>query len=288
MMTSTMISGHPALVYADHAPAPALAPWVASYWSVVMAGVTPDGSLSVPPDGCTHLAFGGGDRVLVGPQVTPFRVPARPGLRWFGVRFWPGAARPFLRLPDTQPLRGLALPAAMVPALDWVPELGARLGGTDAADVAAADLVLGPLAAAAARPEPALWGAVQRILLAAGSGPSVRQLADGAGMSERHFRRRFRRATDLSPKELARIWRLRRCAEAAAREAGESGENWAARAADHGFADQSHLAREFQKLMGEAPGAFGRRTATILHRRVWSPEAGPAAGTIPTRAPLRP
>lgn len=285
MTTSTTVPGHPALVYADHAPAPALAPWVASYWSVVMAGVPPGEDLAVPPDGCTHLAFGGSDRVLVGPQVTPFRVPASPGLRWFGVRFWPGAARPFLRLPATQPLRDRALPAALVPGLDWVPALVARLGGTDAADVAAADAVLRSLAAGAGRPDGALRVAVQRILHATGHGPSVRELAEGVGLSERHFRRRFQRATDLSPKELLRIWRFRRCAAAASRQ-GEV--NWAARAADHGFADQSHLAREFRKLMGEAPGDFGRRTATILHRRVWSPEAGATAGSNTTGASLRP
>ncbi|MBK8003487.1 MAG: AraC family transcriptional regulator [Gemmatimonadetes bacterium] len=266
-------TGPSAMIYTDHAPTPALAPWVASYWSVEMGAARPGDVLTVPPDGCTHLAFGGSDRVLVGPQVTPFRVPVMPGLRWFGIRFWPGAARPFLGLPAAQSLRNLALPTAAVPGLAWVTALGQRVAGADAHSVATADAALLSLVPAAEPPDPRLWAAVQRILLATGPGPSVRHLADVAGMSERHFRRRFRRVLDLSPKELTRIWRFRRCAQAAA-EAGEA--NWAARAADHGFADQSHLVREFRKLVGLAPGEFGRRTAATVHRRVWAPD-----GTAP-------
>ncbi len=282
MNPGTPVAVPSTLIYTDHAPAPALARWVASYWSVEMGAARPGDLLSVPPDGCIHLAFGGSDRVLLGPQVAPFQVPVRPGLRWFGIRFWPGAARPFLRLPAAQALRNVALPAAAVAGLDWVTTLGLRLAGTDAHAVATADAALLALVPAAEPPDPRLWAAVQRILLATGPGPSVRQLADVAGMSERHFRRRFRRALDLSPKELTRIWRFRRCAQTAAQVAEA---NWAARAADHGFADQSHLVREFRKLVGLAPGEFGRRTAATVHRRIWAPDGAVARDSLPGQRP---
>ena len=43
----------------------------------------------------------------------------------------------------------------------------------------------------------------------------------------------------------------------------EASGGWAAIAAESGYADQAHLAREFFDLAGEAPTAWARRQALI-------------------------
>jgi AraC-like DNA-binding protein len=84
----------------------------------------------------------------------------------------------------------------------------------------------------------------------------VAQLADAVGCSRKHLAVRFDREFGLSPKLLARIMRFDRAIRIM-----RNGEltSWSDLAAECGFADQAHMAREFVAFAGDPPTALLRR-----------------------------
>jgi AraC-like DNA-binding protein len=84
-----------------------------------------------------------------------------------------------------------------------------------------------------------------------GRGVSVARLADEIGWSGRHLTDRFRAEFGLRPKEAARVARFDR-----ARRALRPTARLADIAAAHGFADQSHLVREFHAFAGCPPSRW--------------------------------
>jgi AraC-like DNA-binding protein len=89
-----------------------------------------------------------------------------------------------------------------------------------------------------------------RRLVGTGGQVSVEQLASEVGWSRRHLTGRFVAEVGLPPKVLARVVRFERARDALA--AGEH-PTIAAVAAACGFADQSHLTRDFRELAGCSP-----------------------------------
>jgi AraC-like DNA-binding protein len=80
--------------------------------------------------------------------------------------------------------------------------------------------------------------------------PRVATVARQLGVTDRHLRRLMVDETGIAPRHFARIQRfhaLLRSSDLAPRPA------WAALAAHHGYADQSHLIREVQDLAGVTP-----------------------------------
>ncbi|MFF5294671.1 AraC family transcriptional regulator [Paractinoplanes globisporus] len=83
------------------------------------------------------------------------------------------------------------------------------------------------------------------------SGGAVADVAAEVGWSARYLTDRFRAEVGLRPKEAARVARFDR-----ARRALKPGTRLADVAAVHGFADQSHLVREFHAFAGCSPTAW--------------------------------
>ena len=95
-----------------------------------------------------------------------------------------------------------------------------------------------------------------RSLARGGGGARIASLAEDIGWSRKHLAQRFRNEIGLPPKSVARVMRFQRaCGLAWADDHG----GWAMIAADSGYADQAHLAREFAALAGETPVAWARR-----------------------------
>ena len=90
------------------------------------------------------------------------------------------------------------------------------------------------------------WG----LLRATGGRIRIGALADALGCSRRHLAARFATEVGVPPKVAARLIRF----ETARRRLGTV--PLARPAADHGYADQAHLAREFRELGGAAPTEF--------------------------------
>ncbi len=81
-------------------------------------------------------------------------------------------------------------------------------------------------------------------------GVAIADLADEIGWSRRHFANRFRDQIGLPPKPVGRILRFQRAVDLLGRDPAGTIADVAAEA---GYADHSHLVREFQALAGCAP-----------------------------------
>jgi AraC-like DNA-binding protein len=89
---------------------------------------------------------------------------------------------------------------------------------------------------------------------AASAALSVAQLGRILGVSARTLQQRTHAEIGLAPKRMLRIVRLHRALAACA-----GGSGWAEAAHDHGYADQPHLVREMQALLGETPTSWRAR-----------------------------
>ena len=87
-----------------------------------------------------------------------------------------------------------------------------------------------------------------------------------AGLSLRHFQRRFRALTGLNPKHYARICRI---GYAVHRKELDPQSSWTALAHEAGYADQSHFIRDFKALTGTLPSRFLRGQTPILRYPKW-------------------
>jgi len=106
-------------------------------------------------------------------------------------------------------------------------------------------------------PSPEIEFAYRRLARSAG-GARITALAREIGWSRKHFVDRFRSELGLAPKSIGRMMRFHQACRFA--RSGAAG-GWAGIAAETGYADQAHLAREFVALAGEAPTAWARRLA---------------------------
>lgn len=256
---ATTMSANPApMRYEEFSPPADLAPWVAAFWSFEVAPGAGEMQHPIPLTGGAILAIRPGEEpVLTGPRVQPLIVPVQGGDVHLGVHLLPGAAGALLCRPVAA-LRDHIGPARFVLDPDWC-------AGFTATANPAEHLIesVRALASAASEPDPVVMAAV-RTLLATGGAEPIARLSFASGLSARQFRRRFTEAVGLSPKELARLRRIRAVAAAAVMEGG----SWAEAAAEHGFADQAHLVREFRSLLGRAPRAFQSHAQRIVHRLV--------------------
>ena len=106
---------------------------------------------------------------------------------------------------------------------------------------------------AAAAPPVAVLRAVELMRQRMGESLSLEEIADAAGLSPFHFSRQFKAATGHPPHEYLMRLRVDR-----AQELMRQQREWtmAAVAQDAGFADQSHMARHFKRVLGVTPRQF--------------------------------
>lgn len=85
---------------------------------------------------------------------------------------------------------------------------------------------------------------------------SVAAVCDGLGISNKHLIAQFRRIVGLPPKVLARVLRFQGVVDACQTRGMV---DWADLAHDAGYADQSHLIREFRRFACMTPGELRGR-----------------------------
>ena len=194
----------------------------------------------VVPDGCMDLLWMGGVLAVAGPDTVAHVGESTAGESITGLRFAPGTAVSVLGVPAWE-LRDRRV------ALDglWpdrvVRELTERVG--TAADPGAE---LEAVAAAWRRGvEPDRDRVRAGVLDGLRRRVRVAELADELGLSDRQLRRRCLELFGYGPKVLDRVLRLDRALAAA-----RGGAPFALVAADAGYADQPHLAREVRALAG--------------------------------------
>jgi AraC-like DNA-binding protein len=264
-------------------PAPALRPFVARYVGYRQAGVPPARHRGLPSPYLTVIftlddpltlaghpdprQSPGSYRTLVGGLHTAPALITHPG-RQSGIQLAvsPLGARALLGLPAGE-LAGIDVEgsALLGPLADRIAER-LRAAGDWPARFAVLDRMLtsrlaaGPAAGAscAADGVGAEVSHAWRLLLASGGRSAVSGLAAETGWSDRHLRNRFRDETGLTPKAAARVIRFDRARRVLqGRAAAEMTlPTLAGLAADCGFYDQAHLAREFRDLAGCPPSAW--------------------------------
>jgi AraC-like DNA-binding protein len=244
--------------YHEFAPPPDLADAVEALWTHQVAGVqvavhrvVPDAAVSLCFMGLRSLdgASGAARLRVIGPVTTPQLFAPPIGHRMEALRVKLEWCRPVLGVAPWEHANAEPLYADVRP--DLVEPLEARL----MASRAPADTLR--LMVAFVRERLARHDAAGGLLLASmeslrrGAGATrVSELARRLGVSERHLRRLMVDETGIAPRHFARIQRfhaLLRASDLAPRP------SWAALAADHGYADQSHLIREVQHLAGVSP-----------------------------------
>ena len=207
-----------------------------------------DGSASsVLPDGCMDLIWDGDAVIVAGPDTGPHVAWAAAGTSFVALRFQSGIGPAVLGVP-AHAVRDQRLLLADVAAA----ALGQGRWGRD--DVARIEERLH----AAAHPVDVLEAvATERLGISAAdpiarpvlqlidAGRSVAEIAVAVGLSERQLHRRSLVAFGYGPKVLTRILRLQRALLLVRR-----GRSFAAAAAEAGYADQAHLAREGRALTG--------------------------------------
>jgi AraC-like DNA-binding protein len=247
-------------------PCRALAPVVHCYWTLEGEGLGEPQTIF--PDGRMEMVFQLGDsfseigtggtatrqpaRLLVGQMRRHVTVASGERVRSFGIRFHPGGAYPLFRfsqgdvedrisaLDDIHPVLSRQLARAM--------ESGSE-------PLQAVERILMKFLATFEE-APAVSAALDKIV-GSGGQATVRTMAADAGVSRRHLERIFRERVGMGPKTFARVVRFQRVLNSPAK-------NWAAVAADAGYFDQAHLARDFQQFTGETPSAWARRRIAFL------------------------
>lgn len=146
-------------------------------------------------------------------------------------------ARRVMSVDDVAPLLGGSLPDRLAEASSWADRIAL------VEEALLSDLDAGP------EPEPFvawMWNRIRD----SGGRTRIDDLVTQTGWSHRHVTTRFRSQIGLPPKAAAGVVRF----EHAAADIGHK--QLASLAAEHGYADQSHLTREVLRYSGEPPREF--------------------------------
>ena len=255
------------MVYREFKPGKVLRPYVVAYWFFRVAPDAGEIMHSIPLTGAATLSvsMSAGRIGLAGPRTRPLQVIVRAGDEFWGVHFVPGAVEALLGVSGGS-LRDARADAAELTGRQWVAQTLAGLRRARGLRQVRhlLDRQLATLAQSAPRLDFAVMHCASLIMRSEGALPIAR-IATEVGLSERQLRRRFRAATGLTPKEFARVRRVRAAAVDAAY---AHTVHWGGIAADRGYADQSHLSGEFRRTLGLTPVSFGRHARRIKHLRV--------------------
>ncbi len=281
--------------YFEGSPRAELRPFVRAVWSL-RAPADPNGGLDrIVPDGCPEIVVNRADRfrrltpdgrsheqariLLVGQIRRAIEIAPTGVVDLLGVRFEPGGLFALLRTPMHEladvdvALRSVA-PRLRDALVDAVRDRDPRsaLGELEVALLHAFERRGRP-----GRGSAGLVGSAVRLVR---SGPAGIGGADGLaarlGIGRRALERLFRQEIGLSPKLLARIERLQRVLASLENAAPDT--RWPDLALRHGYADQSHLIRDFRLIAGTTPRRFlAERTelASCFEPRVSSHSSNP-------------
>ena len=222
-------------------------------------------SQRVLPDACADFIFDLSDATrptrdcaaLVGTMTRAIVVPMRGPRNMFGIRFRPGAAwllwRPPMRaLCDEEALLDDVVPGAshLAERLADISEFRERIALAEA--WIAARLALGEI-------DDEKWRTVAAINAHFEAGPRGAILA-ALDWNERKLQRFFETAYGPSPATMRCFWRFEHLRRklVSGTDAG-----LAALAVDHGFSDQAHMAREFQRFAGLSITAWQAEFAAL-------------------------
>ena len=208
----------------------------------------------VLPDGCIDIIWDGLSLFVAGPDTGPKPLDDRSARFFSGVRFRTGRACQFLRISAAE-LVDQRVAISELWGREASASLSNRLEAAPSPPAAAHVLECALLARRpeAAEPDPVVDDLVAQLRArgTTAADPSrhpVAQISRRLGVSERELLRRCRAGVGYGPKSLDRIMRFQR-----ARSLATTTLTLADLAANSGYADQAHLARECRMLAGLTP-----------------------------------
>jgi AraC-like DNA-binding protein len=236
-----------AQAYDERLPLPALAARVRTVW-IQQTGPASVRQRNLPTGGAELQCPIGAAPLLVGPLRRAKAEILPPGLTIVGARFWPGAASPLLGVPADD-LIDQVVPFGEV--CGAASDLSARLAAVPGPDAALRLLQLDLVRRQARTPPPdsLVAGAVWRLM--PWRPTAIGPLTEDLGISESQLRRRFLAEVGIGPKTLQRTLRFQ--GYLALAQAAQQGSRVADLAAEVGYADHAHLARECLRLTGLTP-----------------------------------
>jgi AraC-like DNA-binding protein len=259
--------------YHEWMPCAALNGVILAYWRVAGDGTSVP-SPTILPDAYVEIVVNLGGavsldgrpftgsqpaRAVVGLLDTAIEMRYPPDVCTFGIRLHPARAATFLGVPTRALMNTVSPLGQLSPQLDEelsrVTETYPRIASSEGRD--AVESVLLAHLRRAPPTDDLIVRAVDH-LLAADAPLAVADLATTLGVSPRQVHRRFLAEVGVSPKRLERLARFARAWRQAVM--GPRG-TWADLALANGYADQSHLVREFR--------TFGARPPAHLFTAEW-------------------
>lgn len=286
------------MLFITHEPAGAIGQFVDRFWfcsdrtSIRRECILPSGTIEMVVNlADDEFTIYDGSRAVVrhrlcgaivsGTYTQPFVIDSRNHAAIVGVHFRPGGALPFLRVPASElvdlhvKLRELWGDAAT--------ELRDRLcaAATPAARFRILETVLAQRLEGRSECHPAVqWGLAS---IRAGAVSTMRELAQGSGLSQRRFIEAFATQVGLTPKAYSRVLRFQR---ARAMVPTEGPVDWGRIALACGYFDQSHMNLDFRTFARLSPTAYARyRRADALPNHVpLQPRRASGQKRMPSRA----
>ena len=223
------------------------------YWALTAEQASPWKS-RILPDGSNDLIIDLAAEprpFVVGAMRRADVVPLSGRVELLGVRFRPGGALPFLRVPLNQLTdKHVALDALWGGAADSLADAVAAAPPGDRVTVLERMLLAG---FRQPRLDDDLILRAVTLMRRTRGGIGIRAAAQALGTGERRLERAFDLAVGLSPKRFARVLRFL----GAVREIGRlAARPLAAVAFDSGYSDHPHFIREFKRLAGVTPAQY--------------------------------
>lgn len=236
------------------APAADLAGFIEHFWSVQWTlGEGEHQQVETLPYPSVHLVFERGASEIVGVMRGKFVRELSGEGCVFGIKFHPGAFRPFYGRPVKELANRRIPPANVLGATfkKWEREILAAASVPERQAVAENFLLerLPPF-----DPEIDRITALTRRIIDDRTIVRVEQLAELSGLGVRALQRLFGEYVGATPKWVIGRYRIQDALERV--RSPLHGVNWATLARELGYADQAHFIRDFKGLIGATPRAF--------------------------------
>ena len=250
--------------FAHHreAPPPALADWVEHFWSVRwnLEGLPPQVQETLPQPN-VHIVVERGSARAFGVHTRRWTRVLEGRSSAFGIKFRPGAFRPFLR-GAVSSLMDASLPIETLFGLQ-AHELNDVVGCEDEANGGARAVELASRFLLArlpvVDPNALLAGRIVDSIVDDRELHNAGALAERFEMSLRALQRLFNDYVGIGPKWVINRYRMH---EAIARVQAGQPVSWAALAQELGYFDQAHFITDFRRLVGKTPVDYARERGT--------------------------
>ncbi|MDR3286612.1 MAG: helix-turn-helix domain-containing protein [Prevotellaceae bacterium] len=249
-------------MYSEHQPDLRLTPLVEVYW-IASGYVDCRKSFGILPDGCVDIVFSFGDMSaenglkkyypnIAGTMTSVFDVIFEKQVQMFGIRFKPAAITAFTRVP-VENFTNRRVDMTLVETLfdkqfyETLPEKKS------------AEQIIGYMNNYLLAKRSSIFQIDSQILYSidlinkSNGMLAIATLASEVCIVQRHFERRFKKSTGISPKTFAKIVKLK---NAIKQMKNNSQKNLFSIAIDCGYYDHNHMIKDFHALTGNSPAHF--------------------------------